>query len=115
MAGSSGGGGGCGSDVETARARPSLGRSNPRPCNRSRDEALQRLGHVASVRATQDEDQRRRVVAVLDAMVTPALADEPALLASWKTIKRVRKSGGGGMSANVPTPSAPTAAAGTVA
>lgn len=46
-------------------------------------------------------------------MVTPALADEPALLASWKTIKRVRKIGGGGTSAYVPTPSARTAAAGS--
>lgn len=52
----------------------------------------------------------RRVVAVLDAMVTPALADEPALVASWKTIKRVRRFGGGGTSASVAAPGGTTAA-----
>lgn len=88
----------------------------------ARDEMLEsvtvRNQSVAKRRgATQALKERlsraRRVVAVLDAMVTPALAGEPALLASWKTIKRVRKSGGGGTSANVPTPTAPTAPAGS--
>jgi hypothetical protein len=69
--------------------------------------------------ATQALKQRlsraRRVVAVLDAMVTPALADEPALLASWKTIKRVRKTAGGGASVNVAAPVASTAPAAATA
>jgi hypothetical protein len=35
----------------------------------------------------------RRIVAVLDALVTTALRDDPALLASWNVVKRVKHHG----------------------
>jgi hypothetical protein len=37
----------------------------------------------------------RRIVNVLDALVTTTLKDDPVLLGSWNTVKRVQKSGGG--------------------
>lgn len=55
--------------------------------------------------------QGRKAIGALDRMLTSALKDDPALLANWKTLKRVRRStSSGGAAAPVETP-APSAAA----
>lgn len=53
----------------------------------------------------------RKIVHILDAFVKSALKDNPALLASWNTVKRVRRTGARAASATAPAPaSTPTPA-----
>jgi hypothetical protein len=64
-----------------------------------------RVGATKGLKSTLTE--ARKKVRALDALVKSALKDEPALLAAWRTARRVQKYSGGAQPAVVVPPTSP--------
>jgi hypothetical protein len=65
--------------------------------------------HRATTGLKQRLSAARKIVHVLDAFVKTALKDDPALLANWNLVKRVRRTGSRAATPETPPPATPTA------